>query len=186
VKVYILPTAPNKVLLKLLFNLSIRNDFSAMTSRLSMYLRSQKLNHVMRHQQLLLLIDKIYLSNIFKYTEAESASWFVTSLHNRQIGWELNVNPLPISEFFRPLMGMGINEHDVTEIENLIARDLNNYLTARYNEESAHFNEIFVGIFDMFHIHIPLKQVNVHRFELTPALAPIVFCTDKLPCLNAA
>jgi hypothetical protein len=178
-KVYILPTPPNRALLKVLYDMTLDKDYGALTQRLGMYLRSTKLDHYYKRQELLLLINKLYLSNIFKYTDSGSVAWFVQSLQNATIGHELNVNPCTISSFFKPLMGMGVLEHDVTEIENNIARDLNGYLTHKYNQNSSAFNEVLVNVYDMFHVHIPVNQVQVHRFELAPTLAPLVFYTNK-------
>lgn len=178
-KVYILPKEANRNLLKLLFSLSTNNDYGSFIQRLGMYLKSTKLHNHHTRQELTFLLNKLYLSNIFKYSESQSYSWFIQSLKNNMLGYEMVVNPCAVGEFFKPLMGMGINDYDTTEIENLLTRDINEYLTNKYNENSASFNGIFVDLFEVFNTHIPVERVYVHRFELAPTWAPLVFCSEK-------
>lgn len=178
IKAYVLPRESNKELIRALHRVYIREEFPRFTQRLSVILRSPKILNVTFSRDLLLLINKIYLNNIYKYTDPNSISWFLQSLKNRQFGWELNIESYYIYDFFRPLMGMGVNDIDSLEIENTLAMELNSFLTEIYNSDSDSFNEIFIEVFETFQRYIPTKFIRVCKFDLTPNLAPLVFYTE--------
>lgn len=175
-KVYTLPVEQNKRLLKVLRGF---NDYGKLIHNLQLYLESTKLDNMYKHSELILLINKICLYNMYKYVEAGSPTWFATSLKNNTIGYEMNIDNVLVSEFFKPLMGRRVSDVDLHWKENLIIGELYRHITSNYEQHGSALNESFVGIYDMFSTYLPISQINLHRFEITPSLIPLMFCSDK-------
>lgn len=175
-KVYTLPAEQNKRLLKVLCGF---NDYGRLMHNLQLYLESTKLEDAHKRNEVILLINKICLYNMYRYAEAGSPTWFATSLKNNTIAYEMNIDNVLVSEFFKPLMGMSVSDVDLHCKENLIIGELYRHITSNYAEHGSALNESFVGIYDMFSTYIPISQINLHRFEITPSLTPLMFCTEK-------
>lgn len=175
-KVYMLPSEENRSLLRVLSGFT---DYAGLASRLQLYTKSNNLDNPQRRRELALLINKICLYNIFKYVETDSAASFVVGLSNNSLGYTFSVNNMLVTDYFKPLMGLAVGENDVYGAENLIINELQSYISYKYNQNSSALNESFVGVFDMFSTYVPVSQVNLIRFELTPTLTPLMFYSDK-------
>lgn len=178
-QVLVLPKKANNQLLRELSKCQNSRDFQTFSHRLGLSLRSTKLQSPVNSRALLFLLNRVILTNIYKYVEEGANSHFLYCVSNKLIVHDFYVNNYYICDFVKEMMGSGVQDYEHAAIENSVCKEIMCFITYIYTQASETFNEAFLALYEMLYTYIPSSAVNVKRFELSPELDPIVFCTAK-------
>lgn len=178
-KAFILPGHTNKNLVRYLHGVYIREEFSGFCQRLSVVLRSPKVTGREASKSLFMLINRTYLSNIYRYIENKDMGRFINNLNNGLFSWELLIEPREIYDFVSTTVGLSVGDVDRMEVENFVYQELYMFLCGLYNNDRNNFNILLLEVMEMMYRYIPAEQIKVAKIELTPNLNPIVLYHER-------
>lgn len=179
INVFILPDKENKELLRLLQLEYIKEGFNGFLRAVSRTVRCDHTSNPETAQQLMLLVNNLFLYNVYKYLNTQNQLHFFNSMANNTFAHELCVENHYFRDLMRSLIGNNVANEDMDEMENQFSQVLLNYMSHFYSQSSGAYNEVFCKLFCMFQEQVPYQVVTPYRFEQTPYLAPMLMYSNK-------
>lgn len=126
--------------------------------------------------ELLFIMNKIILDNIFKYVIYNNKNLLINLLSNRNFTKDVYINPFYTGQILE--LSEAIYE-DKTEIENLLNKKISKYMDEIYLRNCDNLN---MSIFDMFNFmenHLKYIPISYYKFELANTVKPILIYSEK-------
>jgi hypothetical protein len=127
---------------------------------------------------LLFVLNKILLDNIFRYVVAKNTHGFMFLLAHGTFGKDIYINPFYVAQVLEST-GVYISDEDKTEIENKIIQKLQLYIDDMYSTNTDSLNVPLLGMFEVMFNNLQHINIGYYKFELMNYVQPILLYTER-------
>lgn len=131
---------------------------------------------IMMCDELLFVLNKILLDNIFRYVADKRAHDFMVLLAHRTFSKDIYVNPFYVNQIIECT---GIQLEDKTELENTITRKLQVYIDQIYTTNAESMNIPLLAVFETMFLNLQHINIGYYKFELMNYVQPILLYAER-------
>ena len=125
---------------------------------------------------LLFMLNKILLDNIFRFIAMKIPHNFMVLLAHRTFSKDIYINPFYVNQIIE---ATGLYIEDKTEIENMIIRRLQLYIDEMYTKNAESMNVSLLASFDVMYRNLQHLNIGYYKFELMNYVQPILLYTER-------
>lgn len=125
---------------------------------------------------LLFILNKVLLDNIFRYVAEKKTHEFMTLLAHRTFSKDIYINPFYVNQIIE---STGILIEDKTELENHITYKLQTYIDQIYTTHAESLNVPLLGVFETMYLNLQHINIGYYKFELMNYVQPILLYTER-------
>lgn len=125
---------------------------------------------------LLFILNKVLLDNIFRYVAEKRTHDFMALLAHRTFSKDIYINPFYVSQIIE---STGLYIEDKTELENHITRRLQLYIDQIYTTNAETMNVPLMGVFEAMFLNLQHLNIGYYKFELMNWVQPILLYTER-------
>ena len=126
--------------------------------------------------ELLFILNKILLDNIFRYIANRIPNNFLFLLSNNTFSKDIYVNPFYVSQI---IDSTGLYIEDKTELENIITSKLQVYIDRIYMTNTDCLNILIMNVFDVMYRNLQHINISYYKFELMNYQQPILLYSEQ-------
>lgn len=126
--------------------------------------------------ELLFILNKILLDNIFRYIANKAAHDFMVLLAHRTFSKDIYINPFYVNQI---IDSTGLYIEDKTELENILTYKLQVYIDEMYCKNAESLNIPLMGVFDVMYRNLQHINIAYYKFELMNYVQPILLYTER-------
>lgn len=131
---------------------------------------------VMMCDELLFVLNKILLDNIFRYVADKRMHDYMYLLAHRTFSKDIYINPFYVNQIIE---STGIVLEDKTELENTITRKLQVYIDQIYTTNAESMNIPLLAVFETMYLNLQHINIGYYKFELMNYVQPILLYAER-------
>ena len=175
-KVLMLPSKPNRALLKALAQGYITEEFQSLSNTVARALGNPlACDNPAFNQAVLKTLNNILLDNVMGYITSQETYHFATVVGYNQFISNCRVRIKYLDEFFDSWSAI---REDKEEAESCIVYALLNWLQGYYLSHAHDLNACLLELHEAMRLYTPYRYVRTYRFEIDFDLHPLLIYTD--------
>lgn len=125
---------------------------------------------------LLFILNKILLDNVFRHVVNKDPHSFMFLLAHRTFSKDIYINPFYLNQIIE---STGIYLEDKTELENELTRRLQSYIDEMYCNHAEAMNVPLLSVFEMLYLNLQHINFGYYKFELMNYVQPMILYTER-------
>ncbi len=132
------------------------------------------------YKNILFVVDKILLDNIFKYIVCKNVNNFINLVNNNIFHMDVYINHFYTRQLIEVIeKHLNFNDEEKDSVEAIIRYKLQEIIHNFYTYNTRFVNPVLMRLFDSLYDSVGHINFNYYKFELDQYNRPMIFYTEK-------